>query len=79
MIDQRFPRGRKRAVTIVAAAYFGMLAVCLGIFTGLIAVVFATGSGWPLIPAIAAGIASLRIGDWWLPPLIRRFGPAETG
>ena len=79
MIDQRFPRGHKRAVTIVTAAYFGMFAVCLGIFAGLIAVVFATGSGWPLIPAIAAGISSLRIGNWWLPPLIRRFGPAETG
>src|SRR5699024_11692297 len=51
--------------------YVGMIALLLGVFFGIGLMILAGGSGWLLVPMIAAGVACLRVGNWWLPKIGR--------
>lgn len=67
-------RIKRRTIVLVCALYFGMIALLLGVFFGIGLMILAGGSGWLLVPMIAAGVACLRVGNWWLPTLARLVG-----
>jgi len=72
--DEGSRRIKHRTVVLVCVLYVGMIALLLGVFFGIGLMILAGGSGWLLVPMIAAGVACLRVGNWWLPTLARLVG-----